>query len=193
MAGLLPWCSIGLAECSPSKFTLRSRAEGGRHGSRAGRSSGRWRRTTQATPAPAAPAAKASQPAPAAASTAPGGEIPVIEGGRVTGQTTAENAKRDGLTIVDLSDDWLPFIFSEEPGKPQPLRPYLIDLANGRFAHSGGEYARAREDRFFEAFGIFPTLNGLRRRLADNKRHTGHERVKDGVLEELSPRNVDPV
>ena len=57
---------------------------------------------------------------------------------------------------------------------------------------SGGEYARAREDRFFEAFGIFPTLNSLRRRLADNKRHTCHERVKDGVLEELSPRNVIP-
>ena len=93
--------------------------------------------------------------------------------------------------MVDLSDDWLPYVFSEEPGKPQPLRPYLIDLANGRF-RSGSAYSHARADRFFEAFGIFPSLNLLRRRLADKKRHACHERVKDGVLEELSPRNVIP-
>ena len=115
----------------------------------------------------------------------------VVEGGRIAGQTTPEKARHDGLTVVNLSDDWLPYIFSEEPGKPQPLRPYLIDLANGRF-RPGSEYSRAREDRFFEAFGIFPSLNLLRRRMADKKRHACHERVKDGVLEELSPRNVIP-
>jgi hypothetical protein len=136
--------------------------------------------------APGAKGAPAAQPAP------PNAAIPVIDGGRIVGQTTAENVRRDGLTVVDLSDDWLPYVFSEEPGKPQPLRPYLIDLANGRFNHSGSAYARAREDRFFEVFGIFPSLNYLRRRLADKKRHACHERVKDGVLEELSARNVIP-
>jgi hypothetical protein len=115
----------------------------------------------------------------------------IVEGGHAAGQTTPESARRDGLTVVDLSDDWLPYVFSEEPGKPQPLRPYLIDLANGRF-RSGSQYARARADRFFEAFGIFPSLNLMRRRLADKKRHACHERVKDGVLEELSARNVIP-
>lgn len=119
------------------------------------------------------------------------GEIAVVDGGRVVGQTTPEAAKRDGLTVIDLSDDWLPFIFSEEPDKPQPLRPYLIDLANGRF-RSGSAYARAREDKFFEAFGIFPSLNYMRRRMADKKRHACHDRVKDGVLEELSAKNVIP-
>ena len=141
---------------------------------------------TQATqPAPGSPAAPVAQPAPTS------GELMVVEGGRVTGQTTPESARHDGLTVVDLSDDWLPYVFSEEPGKPQPLRPYLIDLANGRF-RPGSAYARAREDRFFEAFGIFPSLNYMRRRLADKKRHACHERVKDGVLEELSARNVIP-
>jgi hypothetical protein len=130
------------------------------------------------------------QAAPVAAA-AGSGEIMIVEGGRSVGQTTPESARRDGLTVVDLSDDWLPYVFSEEPGKPQPLRPYLIDLANGRF-RGGSNYARAREDRFFEAFGVFPSLNLVRRRLADNKRHACHERVKDGVLEELSPRNVIP-
>jgi hypothetical protein len=93
--------------------------------------------------------------------------------------------------VVDLSDDWLPYIFSEEPGKPQPLRPYLIDLANGRM-RGGSNYARPREDRYFEAFGIFPSLNLVRRRLADGKRHACHEKVKDAVLEELSAQERDP-
>ena len=135
-----------------------------------------------------APPAQAPPPAPAAPS--PGSaEVTIIDGGHAVGQTTADNARRDGLTVIDLSDDWLPYVFSEVPGKPQPLRPYLIDLANGRF-RSGKAYARAREDRFFEAFGIFPSLNLLRRRLADNKRHACHERVKDSVLQEMSPKSV---
>ena len=142
--------------------------------------------TTQAKqPAAAAPSTPATAAAP------PSDPIMIVEAGRSTGETTPENARRDGLTVVDLSDDWLPYVFSEEPGKPQPLRPYLIDLANGRF-RSGSAYAHARADRFFEAFGIFPSLNLLRRRLADKKRHACHERVKDGVLEELSARNVIP-
>jgi Putative peptidoglycan binding domain len=137
---------------------------------------------------PASRAAPAPQaPAPAAAT----GPIMVVEGGRAVKQTTPEEARRDGLTVIDLSDDWLPYIFSEEPDKPQPLRPYLIDLSNGRFRGSSN-YARAREDKFFEAFGIFPSLNLVRRRMADKKRHACHERVKDAVLEELSPKNVIP-
>jgi hypothetical protein len=117
--------------------------------------------------------------------------VAVVDGGKFVGQTTRESAAHDGLTVVDLSDDWLPYVFSEEPGKPQPLRPYLIDLANERF-RPGSKYARAREDRHFEAFGISPSLNLMRRRIADRKRHACHEHVKDGVLEELSAKNVIP-
>jgi hypothetical protein len=142
---------------------------------------------TQAAPAPAAGAASATGGAPAA----PGPAIEVVDGGRAVGETTAESARGDGLTIVDLSDDWLPYVFSEEPGKPQPLRPYLIDLANERFRGTSA-YARAREDRHFEAFGISPSLNLMRRRLADRRRHACHEHVKDGVLEELSAKDVIP-
>jgi hypothetical protein len=118
-------------------------------------------------------------------------EVLVIDGGRVASQTTPEAARKDGLTVVDLSDDWLPFVFSETQEKPQPLRPFLQDLANGRMRASKS-YARPREDRFFEAFGIFPSLNLVRRRLADKKRHACHDKVKDVVLEELAPKNVIP-
>jgi hypothetical protein len=140
-------------------------------------------RATQPSPTAAKPAA-----APAASAS---GDLVVVEGGRVVRQTTPEAARHDGLTVVDLSDDWLPFIFSDEPEKPQPLRPYLIDLANERL-RKGSAYAKAREDRFFEAFGIPPSLSVLRRRLADRKRHACHDRVKDGVLETLSAKNVIP-
>ncbi|HVR61813.1 MAG TPA: L,D-transpeptidase [Polyangia bacterium] len=140
--------------------------------------------TTRATPP--TPAAKAAVVAQAATSSA---AIPIVDGGRVVGQTTADDARRDGLTVVDLSDDWLPYVFSEEPGKPQPLRPYLIDLANGRFRPNKA-YARAREDRTFEAFGVFPSVNLVRRRLADRKRHVCHDRVKDDALEKMPPKSV---
>jgi hypothetical protein len=132
-------------------------------------------------------AAKAATAAEAAANV----PIPVLEGGRVVGQKLAADARKEGLTVVDLSDDWLPTVFSETPDMPQPLRPFLLDLANGRFK-TGRQYARPREDRFFEVFGIFPSLNLVRRRLADKRRHACHEHVKDAVLEELSPKNVIP-
>ena len=117
--------------------------------------------------------------------------IPVLEGGRVVGQKTQADARKEGLTVIDLSDDWLPTVFSQTPDKPQPLRPFLLDLANGRLG-TGRKYARPHEDRFFEVFGIFPSLNLVRRRLADKRRHTCHDKVKDGVLEELSAKNVIP-
>lgn len=136
-------------------------------------------------------ATQAGPPAPAAkvATEAPAAPILVVEGGRAVGQTTPDAARRDGLTVVDLSDDWLPYAFSETLEKPQPLRPFLKDLANGRM-RGGRSYARAREDRHFEAFGIFPSLNLLRRRLADRRRHACHDRVKDKALEAMPPKSV---
>jgi hypothetical protein len=137
----------------------------------------------------AARAARAAPPPqPVPAPQAPAG-ITMVDGGRNVGQTTAEGARRDGLTVVDLSDEWLPFIFSEEPDKPQPLRRDLIAMVNGRLPRSAA-MARAREDRYFEAFGIFPSLNLIRRRLADGKRHACHEKVPDKALEQMSPRSV---
>lgn len=142
-----------------------------------------------ASPTLAAPAAK--PPAPAAPPQADAGDLPVVEGGRATRQKTAEAARHDGLTVLDLSDAWLPSIFSETPDKPEPLRPFLIDLANEKF-RSGSKYSRAREDRYFEVFGIPPSLNLLRRRIAERRRHACHARVKDGALEQLPEKNVIP-
>jgi hypothetical protein len=144
--------------------------------------------TGSGQPSQAKPKAQVAATVPATQAV-PAGEIPVVEGGRITGQTTPEKARKDGLTLIDLSDDYLPFVFSETPDKPQPLRPYLLDLANGRM-RPGSNYARPREDRYFEAFGISPSLNLWRRRLADNKRHACHEKVKNEALVRMSPKAV---
>jgi len=170
---------------APSRLERRSRINRGRVPSATALAlvwlwAGDEQTTLAKQPAPVAPVA------PAAATAA---ELMVVEGGRVAGQTTPDGARRDGLTVVDLSDDWLPYVFSEEPGKPQPLRPFLVDLANGRF-RPGTQYARAREDRYFEAFGVFPSLSLMRRRLAERKRHACHDRVKDGVLETMPPKSA---
>ncbi len=50
---------------------------------------------------------------------------------------TAENAQRRGLLVVDLSDDWAPFILSEADGpgtkfKTNAYRKTFIELANDR-------------------------------------------------------------
>lgn len=49
----------------------------------------------------------------------------------------AATVEREGMTVVDLSDDWAPFIFSDSDGptkpvKPNPYRKTFIDLANDR-------------------------------------------------------------
>ena len=139
--------------------------------------------------APAAHPAPVAKAAPVVQASSASGGLMVVEGGHVAGQTTPERARHDGLTVIDLSDGWLPYIFSEEPEKPQPLRPDLIALANGRLPR-GSTFARAREDRYFEAFGIFPSLNLVRRRLVDGKRHLCHDKVVDKALEQMSPKSV---
>ncbi|HYP33077.1 MAG TPA: hypothetical protein VES00_14500, partial [Burkholderiaceae bacterium] len=47
----------------------------------------------------------------AAAEAAAQEPIMVLEGGRVVGQKTPADARKEGLTVVDLSDDWLPYVF----------------------------------------------------------------------------------
>src|SRR5688572_668248 len=63
--------------------------------------------------------ATAAKPAavPAGSTTPPAETVPAeviaVEGGKAVGQMAPANARRDGLTVVDLSDDWLPTVFSE--------------------------------------------------------------------------------
>jgi hypothetical protein len=124
------------------------------------------------TPAPAAP-----PPAPAPAAepqvvdsrpppmTRP---VPYWAAGRTEREVDAVDAQRHGQIIVDLGEEWTPYLFTErgndtEPVVPNNYRRTFLALAQGDFPNDAhGD--RAREDEYLELFGIPPTLGVLRER-----------------------------
>lgn len=73
-----------------------------------------------------------------------------------------------GYTLVNLSDDWTPYIFAEqndETGKhlPNRYRRVLIGLSNDEL-DGDGEPLEPGEKNFLELFGVFPSLKVLRER-----------------------------
>jgi hypothetical protein len=111
---------------------------------------------------------------------APCTPVPLYEAGIVVSLVCAE-APGPRRVLLDLRDDWTPRIFSETPEQPQSYRETFIALANERLGR-GRDWARARSDRHFELFGIFPTFSLLGRRLLDTDRHACHAAVDDSVL-----------
>ncbi|MEO8214490.1 MAG: L,D-transpeptidase, partial [Myxococcales bacterium] len=123
-----------------------------------------------------APTGGAGGHAPAAATP---GTIPSVETGRVlivdNGQERwmeAQAALSAGYTLVDLGDDWTPYIFAEqrdESGQPLPnrYRRVFVGLANDGL-DSDGEPLEPGEKNYLELYGIFPSFSVLRTRfLAD--------------------------
>ncbi|MGB5813413.1 MAG: hypothetical protein WBG86_22955, partial [Polyangiales bacterium] len=94
--------------------------------------------------------------------------VPFWDGGTNQGQVDAARAAEEGVLLVDLGEDWTPFIFTnasgpEEEPKPMGYRDTYLALARGEFPKDRhGE--RARKDKYLELYGILPTLNLLRTR-----------------------------
>ncbi len=108
------------------------------------------------------------------------------------GRVCAEDARREGLTVVDLSDGWVPLVFRDPENLvqlPQPYRATYAALANEEFP-SGPDGERARRDAFLELYGIFPSFQVLSARLLDEERHLCHAAVDATPLHALatSPR-----
>lgn len=114
-----------------------------------------------------------------------GGQIAWYEDGELRGRVTPEGAERRGLTVIELGDEWAPFIFHEEPSLGerghQPYRRRFLRLAD----EQTGRRRPGDDDRHLELFGIFPTLRVVRERLADERRHECHSQVDDGSIEAL--------
>jgi hypothetical protein len=113
----------------------------------------------------------------------------VFKGGTLAGRICVVDAATRGLTVIDLSDDWVPFLFSQDPalgdaGK-QPYRDTFLALASGRLG-TGPKWERARDDRFFELYGIPPILSLVRARIQDEERYACHERIDNQPIVELS-------
>ncbi|TPV96443.1 MAG: hypothetical protein B7733_04755 [Myxococcales bacterium FL481] len=72
-------------------------------------------------------------------------------------------AEAKGYTVVDLSDDWVPYIFRDKtPGlddaSPNGYAKRYVELANDR-TNSDGRKLAAHEHNFLELYGIPPTLS----------------------------------
>ncbi|MEQ9081967.1 MAG: hypothetical protein RLP09_49335 [Sandaracinaceae bacterium] len=113
------------------------------------------------------------------------GPIPVFEAGEVVGHVSREDAQRRGLTVIDLGDAWTPRILRGAPelgdeGR-QPYAARYVRLSNEQTR----EQRRDPTERHLELFGIFPTVDVVRRRLADEERHACHDAVDDAPIEAL--------
>jgi len=121
----------------------------------------------------------------AASESLPCTSVAVFENGRAGPSTCAERASDGGLTVIDLGDDWAPAIFSETADRPQSYRATFVALANERLGDTR-EWDSARRDRYFELFGIFPSLSIIRARILDDTRHACHAGVDDAPLQALT-------
>jgi hypothetical protein len=100
--------------------------------------------------------------------------VPVFEAGRDVGTICPEDAAGAGLTVVDLSDDWVPRALREPDDLvrlPQPYRATYVELASG--------------PAYLELFGIFPSFRVLAARLLDEERHRCHAGVDGAALAAL--------
>jgi hypothetical protein len=100
--------------------------------------------------------------------------VPVYQDGRVSSYVCEDAAAQAGLTVLDLSAEWTPRLFTETPDLPHPYRPTLVALANERLG-TGKEWDTARRDRYYELFGISPSFAIIGARLADDARHACHD------------------
>ena len=99
--------------------------------------------------------------------------IPLWKEGKIAGEIDAA-APAPGQIVLDLGEDWVPYIFTEQsaPGDerlPQSYRATYLALARGSFPNDI-HGARAKKDRYLEVFGILPTLNLVRDRFRETQK-----------------------
>jgi hypothetical protein len=121
--------------------------------------------TPPPTPAPIPAAEPAPEPEPATLEH----PIDVWENGSVARQMERRTAREDGLLLLELGEDWTPYLFTEiDPTTgerfPNAYRATFLALARGELPpdHHG---ERAARDKYLELYGIPPTLGVLRDRL----------------------------
>ena len=155
--------------------------------------------TASTTAAAPDPAHKPSGPAtPAAANKTPAPPVPdpgapsdgdralVIRDGQET-WTSAAGAARSGYTVVDLGDDWTPYIFAEHRGPdgaplPNRYRRVFLGLANDTLDEDG-EPLPAGETNYLELYGIPPSLGVLRARFLEDEKQHCHEGANLAAME----------
>jgi hypothetical protein len=127
--------------------------------------------------------AQAGPGAPAVAQPAPGSDMPVAEAGHVLlwagGQERwmdAPAAVASGYTLIDLGDDWTPYILAEQRDQtgrllPNRYRRVFMGLATDTLDNDG-EPLEPGEKNYLELYGIFPALSVFRSRFLEDETRT---------------------
>ena len=115
--------------------------------------------------------AEAVAQASASAAPAPLRPVPLWRNGRPAGEIDLAQPHDSRIVVLDLSEDWTPYIFTERSNPdeqivPQSYRATYLALARGEYPHDH-HGARAKKDRYLELYGIPPTLTLLRTRFRD--------------------------
>ena len=136
-----------------------------------------------ATPDPAAP----SKAPPPAASVPPDDDRALVVRDGQEDWTSAAGAARSGYTVVDLGDDWTPYIFAEHRGAdgapmPNRYRRVFLGLANDTLDEDG-EPLPASEKNYLELYGIPPSLGVLRARFLEDEKQSCHEGANLAAME----------
>lgn len=96
--------------------------------------------------------------------------VPLWKDGKAQGQVDAATADEDGHLLLDLGEDWTPYILTEGSGddvpKPSEYRETYLALARGEFPEDRHGY-RAKKDQYLELYGILPNLSLLRDRFTE--------------------------
>ena len=106
---------------------------------------------------------------------APAEKVLTIENGQEKWLDAAQ-AEAAGYTLIDLSDDWTPFIFAPQLGQSgQPLqnryRRVFIGLANDQLDEDGQPLPPGMKN-YLELYGIFPSFSVIRARFLEDKGKT---------------------
>jgi len=101
----------------------------------------------------------------------------------------AQAAERSGYTVIDFSNDFTPFIFSEQRGPDGEVlhnryRRVFIGLANDTL-DDDGEPLPAGEKNYLELYGIPPSFGVLRERFLADEQQTCHASINLEKLEEV--------
>ena len=99
----------------------------------------------------------------------------------------AEAAEGAGYTLVDLSDDWTPFIFEEQTaadGTPlsNRYRRIFLGLANDELDEDG-EPLEPGAKNYLELYGIPPALGVLRARFVQDEEHPCHDQESADAID----------
>lgn len=113
------------------------------------------------------------------------------EGQRDATGVPSSREERKQLTLVDLSDAFVPPILAAAPESGDAGSPTYASTVRALSDERWDDATRpAPRDglRYLELFGIFPNLRVLRERLLDDTRHACHQGVDRAPLRDYPPR-----